>query len=97
MVTEACFYLLEELEASQEGPHEAPAQERLPDDGKVVHGPFVMLRRLSQVGGGFLGGDIIDRGQHPHTKAQQQLCSLKTSGFEHVCTAVHASQRSLYR
>lgn len=67
----------------------APAQERLPDDGKVVQGPFVMLGRLSQVGGGFLGRDIIDRGQHPHTKARQELCSLKTSGFKHVYTAVH--------
>lgn len=36
----------------------------------------MMLGVFVQVGGGFTGSDVVDRGQNPHTQARQRLRPL---------------------
>lgn len=36
----------------------------------------MMLGVFMQVGGGFTGSDVVDRGQNPHTQARQRLRPL---------------------
>lgn len=54
----------------------APPQQRPPDDGQVMQRPLVVLRSFIQVGGGFGGGVLVDRRQHPHAQTRQKLRPL---------------------
>lgn len=40
----------------------------------------MMLGVFIQVGGGFTGSDVIDRGQNPHAQAGQMLRPLSIKG-----------------
>lgn len=79
-------YHLEQLEATNQRPDLAPAQEDLPQDGEIMEVPHVMGGALIDVGGGLLSDIIIHRRQDPHAEALEQLRALSIKS--------HASQTS---